>query len=37
MVNNEQTAASSVVQARTDVLCKHAMSHLADGTKEKMN
>lgn len=28
MMNNEQTAAASVIRARTDGLCEHVMPHL---------
>lgn len=35
MMNNEQTAASSVIWAKTDGLCKHVMPHLVDNMREK--
>lgn len=34
-MNNEQTAASSVIWAKSDGLLKHVMPHLVDNMREK--
>lgn len=35
MINNDQTAASFVIWAKTDGLCEHVMPHLVDNMREK--